>query len=96
MAALLERAEQAVSVTAMTRGFSAKLKEVSSRATDRLVVFNNNEPAAVIVNVQAYQELLDELENLRIEAIARDRLESFDRAKAVSHDDMRARYARED
>lgn len=96
MAALLERAEQAVSVTAMVRGFSAKLKEVSSRATDRLVVFNNNEPAAVIVNVQAYQELLDELENLRIEAIARDRLESFDRAKAVSHDDMRARYARED
>lgn len=96
MAALLERAEQAVSVTAMARGFSAKLKEVSSRATDRLVVFNNNEPAAVIVNVQAYQELLDELESLRIEAIARDRLESFDRAKAVSHDDMRARYARED
>lgn len=50
----------------------------------------------VIVNVQAYQELLDELENLRIEAIARDRLESFDRAKAISHDDMRARYACED
>lgn len=38
MAALLERADQAVSVTAMVRNFSAKLKDVSSRATERLVI----------------------------------------------------------
>jgi antitoxin StbD len=53
-------------------------------------------PAAVIINVQAYQEMLDELENLRIEAAARERLINFDPAQAVSHDDMRARYARKD
>ncbi|BBP60959.1 type II toxin-antitoxin system Phd/YefM family antitoxin [Pseudomonas sp. St316] len=96
MAALLERAEQAVSVTAMVRGFSAKLKEVSSRATDRLVIFKDNEPAAVIINVEAYQEMLDELEDLRIEAIARDRLANFDPQTAISHADMRARYAKKD
>ncbi|WP_460115385.1 type II toxin-antitoxin system Phd/YefM family antitoxin [Pseudomonas sp. H2_D02] len=96
MAALLERAEQAVSVTAMVRGFSAKLKEVSSRATDRLVVFKDNEPAAVILNVEAYQEMLDELEDLRIEANARDRLANFDPQTAISHADMRARYAKKD
>lgn len=93
MAALLERAEQAVSVTAMVRGFSAKLKEVSSRATDRLVVFKDNEPAAVIVNVDAYQEMLDELEDLRIDAIARDRLSTFDKSKAISLSAMKERYA---
>ena len=96
MAALLERADQAVSVTAMVRGFSAKLKEVSSRTTDRLVVFKDNQPAAVIVNVQAYQEMLDELEDLRIEATARDRLANFDPQNAISHADMRARYAKKD
>ncbi len=96
MAALLERADQAVSVTAMVRGFSAKLKEVSSRTTDHLVVFKDNEPAAVIVNVQAYQEMLDEIEDLRIEATARDRLANFDPQKAISHADMRTRYARKD
>jgi antitoxin StbD len=96
MAALLERADQAISVTAMVRGFSAKLKEVSSRATERLVIFKDNEPAAVIINVDAYQEMLDELENLRVEATARERLISFDQAKAVSHEDMRARYAKND
>lgn len=96
MTALLERADQAISVTAMVRGFSAKLKEVSSRATERLVIFKDNEPAAVIINVDAYQEMLDELENLRVEATARERLISFDQAKAVSHEDMRARYAKND
>ncbi|VVM86530.1 type II toxin-antitoxin system Phd/YefM family antitoxin [Pseudomonas fluorescens] len=96
MAALLERADQAVSVTAMVRNFSAKLKEVSSRATERLVIFKDNEPAAVIINVDAYQEMLDELENLRVEATARERLIGFDQADAVSHDDMRARYSNND
>ncbi|VVP02984.1 hypothetical protein PS862_02945 [Pseudomonas fluorescens] len=96
MAALLERADQAVSVTAMVRNFSTKLKEVSSRATERLVIFKDNEPAAVIINVDAYQEMLDELENLRVEATARERLIGFDQANAVSHDDMRARYSNND
>lgn len=96
MAALLDRADQAISVTAMVRGFSARLKEVSSRATERLVIFKDNEPAAVIINVQAYQEMLDELENLRVEATARERLIGFDEAEAISHDDMVARYASKD
>ncbi|MDL5600658.1 hypothetical protein QS468_48665 [Bacillus subtilis] len=83
-------------MTAMVRSFSAKLKEISSRATERLVIFKDNQPAAVIINVQAYQEMLDELENLRIEAAARERLSNFDQTQAVSHEDMRARYARKD
>lgn len=92
MAALLERAEQAVSVTTMVRSFSARLKEVSSRTTDRLVIFKDNEPAAVILNVDAYQELLDELEDLRIETTARERLGNFDKSRAISLSDMQARY----
>jgi antitoxin StbD len=96
MTALLERADQAISVTAMVRGFSARLKDISSRATERLVIFKDNQPAAVIINVDAYQEMLDELDDLRIEVAARERLSGFDEAQAVSHDDMRARYARKD
>jgi antitoxin StbD len=89
MATLLERPEDAVSVTAMARGFSAKLKEIASRQTERLVVFKDNQPVAVIMNVQAYQELVDELEDLRIEAISRDRLVSYQTGQAISHDAMR-------
>ncbi|EJL04251.1 hypothetical protein PflQ2_4304 [Pseudomonas fluorescens Q2-87] len=60
------------------------------------MIFKDNEPAAVIINVEAYQEMLDELENLRVEATARERLIGFDQAKAISHEAMRARYAKND
>ncbi|WP_249978045.1 hypothetical protein [Vreelandella olivaria] len=96
MATLLERPEDAVSATAMARTFSARLKEISSRATDRLVVFKDNQPAAVLMNVQAYQDLVDELEDLRIEAISRDRLASYQADQAISHDDMRALFSQDD
>ncbi|MCS2611020.1 hypothetical protein [Halomonas dongshanensis] len=96
MATLLERPEDAVSATTMARTFSARLKEVSSRASDKLVVFKDNQPAAVLMNVQAYQDLIDELENLRIEAISRDRLGSYQPDQAISHDDMRSLFSQDD
>ncbi|MDR6927319.1 hypothetical protein [Pseudomonas sp. BE134] len=48
------------------------------------------------IDVDVQQKMLDELEGLRIEAAARERLIGFDQATAVSHDDMRARYTQED
>ncbi|WP_415759361.1 type II toxin-antitoxin system Phd/YefM family antitoxin [Pseudomonas sp. LT1P18] len=96
MTASLERADQAISMPEIVRGFSARLKEISSRATERLVIFKDNRPVAVIINVDVYQEMLDELKDLRVEAAVGERLICFDQAKAVSHDDMRARYARKD
>ncbi|GHC30932.1 Phd-YefM [Aidingimonas halophila] len=92
MATLLERPEDAVSATTMARSFSAKLKEVSLRETDRMVIFKDNQPAAVLMNVQAYQELVDELEDLRIEAVSRDRVASYQSDQAITHDEMRSLF----
>lgn len=92
MSALLNRAEQAVSATAMVRGFSAKLKEVTSGEVSHLVIFKDNEPAAVLVGVDTYQALQDELEDLRAERMAIERLSSLDMNNAVSLEDMEARF----
>ena len=48
----------------------------------------NNSPAAVLLNIQSYEALLDELEDLRIEIVAHKRLQDFDKTKSISHDDM--------
>ncbi|AHK79227.1 Phd-YefM [Ectothiorhodospira haloalkaliphila] len=80
----------------MARGFSAHLKEVSARQTDRLVIFKDNKPVAVMMNVQAYQDLVDELEDLRIEAVARDRLTTYEADQAISHEDMRSLFEQGD
>lgn len=93
MSALLSRADQAVSATAMVRSFGARLKEVTSGDVHHLVIFKDNEPAAVLVGVQAYQALQDELEDLRAELLAIERLPSLDNSNTVSLDDMMARFS---
>lgn len=92
MSALLDRAEQAVSATAMVRGFSAKLKEVTSGELPHLVIFKDNEPAAVLVGVDAFQAMRDELEDLRAELLALERASTLNEQNTVSLEDMEARF----
>lgn len=61
MAALLARADQAVSATAMARNFGANLKSVSSGEQSHLVVFKGNKPTAVLIGIEAFQAMRDEL-----------------------------------
>ncbi|MFD2642997.1 Phd-YefM [Pseudomonas japonica] len=76
----------------MVRGFSAKLKEVTSGKVSHLVIFKDNEPAAVLMSVENYQTLQDELEELRAERQAIDRLSTLDEERTVSLEDMEARF----
>ncbi|WP_259639752.1 type II toxin-antitoxin system Phd/YefM family antitoxin [Pseudomonas syringae group genomosp. 3] len=43
-----------------------------------MVIFKDNEPAAVLVSVDAYQALQDELEDLRAERLAIEHLSTLD------------------
>ena len=92
MAALLNRAEQAVSETAMARNFSARLNDVTSGDISHLVIFKDNEPVAVLVGIDAYQAMQDELEDLRSELLAINRLPSLENEVTVSLEDMEARF----
>lgn len=55
-----------------------------------------NTVAVEIRSVDVSQEMVDELEDMTIEALAGVRLVRFEQADAVSHVDMRARYAERD
>lgn len=92
MTALLDRAEQAVSATTMVRSFSARLKDVTSGDVTHLVIFKDNEPAAVLVGVHTYQALQDELKELRSELLAIDRLRSLDETTTLSLEDVEAQF----
>ncbi|HKS13235.1 MAG TPA: type II toxin-antitoxin system Phd/YefM family antitoxin [Pseudomonas sp.] len=76
----------------MARTFGARLKEVTSGEATHLVIFKDNEPAAVLVGVEAYQAMQDELEDLRAERLASERLLTLDEANTVSLEDMEARF----
>ncbi len=89
---MLVRPEEIISVTDVQRNAKDIFSKLSSGDMDKFVVLRNNTLAAVMLSAARYESLLDELEDLRIEAIARDRLTSFDPAKAITHEEMLARF----
>ena len=88
MSALLERVDQAISVTEVSRSAKEIFTKLENGKQDKFVVMRNNAPTAVMLPVEAYEALIDELEDLRIERIAMRRMSKFDRSKAITHDDM--------
>jgi antitoxin StbD len=46
--------------------------------SEKYVVMRNNQPAAVLLSVEKFEAMIEELEDLRIEALARERLAEFD------------------
>ena len=60
---------------------------------DRFLVLKNNAPAAVMLSVKTFEALLDELEDLRLESVARKRLRSLGGVKTLSHRAMMRRFA---
>lgn len=92
MASLMSRSEQAVSATTMARTFGARLKQVTSGEAIHLVIFKDNEPAAVLIGVDAFQAMQDELEDLRADRLASERLLSLNDENTVSLEDMEARF----
>lgn len=96
MRALLERSDQAVSVTEVSRSAKTIFDRLCSGKQEKYVVMRNNAPAAVMMPVSVYEAMMDELDDLHIQLTARDRLRSFDRSKALSHEEMLQRFADED
>jgi antitoxin StbD len=88
MTALIERSNEAISITDMIRSTKDIINKLTSGRQDHYVIMKNNSPAAVLLNIQSYEALLDELEDLRIETVARKRLQDFDKSKSISHEDM--------
>ena len=95
MSALLERVDQAISVTEVSRSAKEIFTKLENGKQDKFVVMRNNAPTAVMLPVGAYEALIDELEDLRIERIAMRRMSAFDRSKAITHDDIVKKFGSE-
>ena len=95
MSALLERVDQAISVTEVSRSAKEIFTKLEKGKQDKFVVMRNNAPAAVLLPVDAYEALIEEVEDLRSEIIAIKRMRDFDRGKAITHDEMVKKFGSE-
>ena len=71
---LLNRADQAISATDLQKKTRELLDRIASGEEDHFVVMRDNRPAAVMMATDRYEAMMNELADLRIEAVARSRL----------------------
>lgn len=86
------RTNETISVTDIQRRAKDVFERIERGEQDKYVVLKNNEIAAVLLPAGRYEALMDELDDLRIDAIAAERVGTFDPAKAISHEEMLARF----
>ncbi len=86
------RTNETISVTDIQRRAKEIFERIERGDQDKYVVLKNNEITAVLLPADRYEALMDELEDLRIDAIAAERVLTFDPAKAITHEDMLARF----
>ena len=82
-------------MTKVSRSASGGFEKLGTGKRGRLVVLKNNIPAAVMLSIRAFEALLDELGDLRVVTVARERLCTFDGAKALTHKQMMRRFGTE-
>ena len=86
------RTEELISATDIQRKAKDIFAQLANGTQSKFVVMRNNEMAAVVLPVAQYEAMLDELEDLRIDAIARERLANFESSQLISHDEMLAAF----
>ena len=87
-----DRADQVISSADLQKNMQMLLDSLNDGSQDRYVVTRNNQPSAVMLPIARYEALMAELEDLRIEAVARNRLASVAQLKPLYHADMLARF----
>lgn len=92
---LLDRADQAISSTDLQKNARLLLDRMADGSQDRYVVIRDNKPTAVMLPTKRYESLIEELEDLRIEAVARERINATPQPAFLTHEEMLSRISGE-
>lgn len=86
------RKEDYLSSTDLSKKTAATLEKLETGIAEKLIILKNNSPKAVLMSVNAYEAMEEEMEDLRLAALALARLQSFQPGTALSHDHMMAKF----
>jgi len=81
-----------LSATDLSKKTAATLEALESGETEKLIILKNNAPKAVLLSIGAYEEMEEELEDLRLAALALTRLQTFKVEDALSHGAMMEKF----
>ncbi len=88
------RQDEYISATNLSKKTSATLDAFDKGEMEKMIVLKNNAPKAVLLSMEAFQTMQEELEDLRLASLALIRQETFDPQKAVSHERIMEKFAK--
>lgn len=83
-----------ISATTLAKKAAMTLDALDRGETEKMIILKNNAPKAVLLSMEAYEAMEEEIEDLRLASLAMIRQESFQREKAVSHAAMMEKFAK--
>jgi len=88
------RATDYLSATALSKKTSATLDALEKGEAEKLIILKNNTPKAILLSIETYEAMQEEMEDLRLTALALARLESFEEKKALSHEYIQEKFGK--
>ena len=85
-------AAQYLSAAALSQQTVAALDSLEQGETEKLIILHHDAPKAVLLSFDAYEALEEELEDLRLAALAFARLKTFKPEEAISHEEMMKKF----
>lgn len=83
-----------LSAAVLSQQTAAALDSLESGETERLIILQNDAPKAVLLSFDAYEALKEELEDLRLAALAFARLKTFKPEKGLAHQEMIEKFGK--
>ena len=86
--------EEYLSATDLSKKTAATIDALEKGLADKLIILRNNAPKAVLFSMDAYEELMEEIEDLRLGALALARVKTFSEEKALSHEQLSGKFSK--
>lgn len=83
-----------LSATHLAKHTAATLNSLDSGETDKLIILKNNSPKAILMSFESYEAMEEEIEDLRLTALALTRIQKFDPEQTISHKQMIDKYTK--
>jgi len=74
-----------LSATALSKKTAATLDSLEKGETEKLIILKNNTPKAILLSIEAYEVMEEEMEDLRLATLAFARINCFKPEEALSH-----------
>ena len=88
------RARDFLSATDLSKKTSATLDALEKGEAEKLIILKNNAPKAVLLSIERYEAMEEEIEDLRLTALALARLETLDEKKVLSHGYIQEKFGK--